>query len=69
VRPTITLLGSALSDGFAATIASRFVFVLAPRNFTAIFETVSPSAAVYLVPLVAAGARGGVDVFELLCCP
>jgi hypothetical protein len=47
VRPTMILSGLSFSEGLAATIASRFVLVLAPMNLPASFESVSPASALY----------------------
>src|SRR2546422_8726275 len=47
IRPTMILFGSALSCGLTAMIASRLILGVAPRNFAAIFETLSFSTATY----------------------
>src|SRR5438552_16912971 len=64
VCPTITLFGSCLSEGLAATTASRLVRVFDPMNLAAILETVSFSTATYFVSPPLAREMGFEELVE-----
>src|ERR1700753_2274638 len=57
VWPTITLFGSAWSDGFALMIRSRLVFVLGPMYLAAMRLTVSSGSATCCVTFDAGAAE------------